>query len=307
VKETSVVTVAVPAPTDVESFEPPPAAPLENTRGNTVEITIKLGPDENGGLKLISATALGQDGRHSLPLRPLALEAPRQAQTLASVAEPKARGRSFWFAPLLILAALVLGFAVRAGWGRIWPEAPPQAKAATKSLAEEIIRGESQGDAKARNPHSSAAGLAQFVDGTWLDLVRRRRPDIAAGLSPKQILRLRADPQLARFMTDRYVEENALLLARRGLPATPGSLYLAHFAGPGGAAAILAAPENADAATVIANADRRAGVTREKILSGNPFMRNFTAKDLKEWAELKMQNASLGAGTFPEKTASSSD
>jgi len=302
-----VVTVADPALTDMASFEPPLAAPLETTRGKAVEITIRLGPDENGGLKLLSATALGENGRLSVPFPALAPTATSKAQSLPPVARPKARGNSFRWSPLLILAALILGFAVRAGWGRIWPEAPPPAKAATKNLTDQIILGESQGDAKARNPHSSAAGLAQFVDGTWIDLVRRRRPDIAAGLSPKQILRLRADPQLARFMTDRYVEENALLLARRGLQATPGSLYLAHFAGPGGAAAILEAPENADAATVIANADRRAGVTREKILSGNPFMRNFTAKDLKEWAELKMQNVSLGVRAPPVKTASSSD
>lgn len=306
-QELPAVTVANSALTDMASLEPPSAAPLKTRRGKAVEITIRLGPDESGGIKLLSATALGEDGRLSLPIRALSPPPPCKAQALSPIARPSAGLRSFWLTPLLVVAALILGFAVRAGCGRIWPEAPPQAKAATKRLADRIILGESQGDAKARNPHSSAAGLAQFVDGTWLDLVRRRRPDIAAGLSPKQILRLRADPQLARFMTDRYVEENALLLARRGLPATPGSLYLAHFAGPGGAAAILGAPENADAATVIANADRRAGVTREKILSGNPFLRNFTAKDLKEWAELKMQNVSLGAGALPEKTASSSD
>jgi hypothetical protein len=53
--------------------------------------------------------------------------------------------------------------------------------------------------------------------------------------------------------------------------------------------------EDADAASVIANVDVRPGVTRDKILNGNPFMKNFTAKDLKTWAELKMQGLNLAS------------
>ena len=45
----------------------------------------------------------------------------------------------------------------------------------------------------------------------------------------------------------------------------------------------------------IANVDVRPGVTREKIVNGNPFMKNFTAKDLKTWAELKMQGLNLAS------------
>jgi hypothetical protein len=108
-------------------------------------------------------------------------------------------------------------------------------------------------------------------------------------------LELRKDPELSRSMASRYAEDNTSVLVRRGLLVTPGSLYLAHFAGPAGAGAILTAPEDADAASVIANADVRPNVTRDKILNGNPFMKNFTAKDLKTWAELKMQGLNLAS------------
>ncbi|HYA79304.1 MAG TPA: transglycosylase SLT domain-containing protein [Methylocystis sp.] len=172
-----------------------------------------------------------------------------------------------------------------------------------KTFVDQIVLSESQGNPAAKNLNSSAMGLGQFVDGTWLDLVKRHRPDIAASRNEKQILELREDPELSRFMTGRYVEQNMSMLAKRGLPVTPASLYLAHFAGPGGAAAILAAPENADAATVIANVDRRPGVTREKIVSGNPFMKNFTAKDLRNWADLKMQRLKFNASAGDEKSA----
>lgn len=100
---------------------------------------------------------------------------------------------------------------------------------------------------------------------------------------------MRKDPQLSREMTARYVEQNTSIMMKKGLPVTPGSLYLAHFAGPGGAAAILSAPEDVDAATVIASLDAHPNRTRGKIVNGNPFMKGFTVKDLKNWAHLKMQ------------------
>ena len=79
------------------------------------------------------------------------------------------------------------------------------------------------------------------------------------------------------------------------LPSFLGSLYLAHFAGPAGAAAFRTAPEDADAESVIANVDMRPRVTRDKILTGNPFMKSLTAKDLRTWAELKMQGLNLAS------------
>ena len=312
-----VVTVADPAPTDLARPELSPveekalasgqSKTVEAARGKTLEIRIRLAPDEDGVLKLLSATDLHVVAPVFPPLRALAPLAPSGEQKLAPTSKTPARRRRFRLSPILFLAALMMGFAVRALYGRVGPVAPPQPKMSTRALADQIILGESQGDGGAKNPHSSAAGFAQFVEGTWLDLVKKHRPDIAAGLNPKQILQLRGDPYLARFMTDRYLEQNALLLSRRGLQTTPGSLSLAHFAGPSGAAAILAAPENADAATVIANADRRAGVTRQKILSGNPFMKNFTAKDLKDWAELKMESLSFNRAATEEKSAVSND
>jgi hypothetical protein len=63
------------------------------------------------------------------------------------------------------------------------------------------------------------------------------------------ILKLRRDADLAREIAARFTEGNAEMLRRRGLPVTPGTLYLAHFAGGAGAVAILLADEQADAAS----------------------------------------------------------
>jgi hypothetical protein len=89
-------------------------------------------------------------------------------------------------------------------------------------------------------------------------------------------------------MVARFAEGNAAVLVRRCLPVTPGTLYLAHFAGGAGAAAVLSAPNHADAATTMAEADSTGRATREAIVTANPFLEEFTVADLKSWADHKM-------------------
>ena len=74
---------------------------------------------------------------------------------------------------------------------------------------------------------------------------------------------------------------------------TPGTLYLAHFAGPAGAVAILSALENADAALVMARADATGRTKRETLITANPFLSRFTVADLRSWADRKMRPTEL--------------
>jgi hypothetical protein len=71
---------------------------------------------------------------------------------------------------------------------------------------------------------------------------------------------------------------------------TPGTLYLTHFAGPAGAVAVLSVSENADAASLMASADATGRTTREKLVNANPFLRELTVGDLKNWANRKMRS-----------------
>ena len=158
---------------------------------------------------------------------------------------------------------------------------------AAGTVASRIVVVESNGDAKAKNKLSSATGAGQFLDGTWLDMIRAHRPDLAQG-SNAEILALRFDPRISREMVARFAEQNAVMLANRCLPVTPGTLYLSHFAGGAGAAAVLSAPEHADAASTMANADSTGRSTREMIVKANPFLASYTVADLKSWADRKM-------------------
>ncbi len=106
-------------------------------------------------------------------------------------------------------------------------------------------------DAKASS--SSATGLFQFIDDTWLTMVRRYGPSHGLGEQARKlesgnatpgdradILKLRKDPQIATRMAAEFASENARALQAAGTPQVGATeLYLAHFLGAGGAAKFL--------------------------------------------------------------------
>ncbi len=153
--------------------------------------------------------------------------------------------------------------------------------------SDNITWAESRGKTNAQAKTSSALGLGQFVKGTWLDMIRRYRPDLAQGKSDAEILELRKDADISKEMTRRYAQENEAKLRQAGIPVTPGSTYLMHFAGPSGGIALM----NADPNTPV-----------ESILSGqaikaNPFLQGKTASWVIAWANKKMADAAKSSVT----------
>lgn len=147
-----------------------------------------------------------------------------------------------------------------------------------EGVANKIIGAESGGNANAQNPLSSAGGLGQFTDGTWLTTIKRYRPDIAAGRSDDQIIGLKKDGALNKEMTVALTGENADFLSSKGFSVTPGNIYLAHFAGQGGASALLKADPNARVDSVLDAGQVKA----------NPFLKDWTVGQLSAWADKKM-------------------
>jgi hypothetical protein len=161
------------------------------------------------------------------------------------------------------------------------------------SIVDSIISRESGGNPLARNPRSTAFGLGQFIESTWLDTLARHRPDLVGRLSRQELLNLRSDADLSREMVAKLASDNAAALQRAGINPTPGAIYLAHFAGPEGAIRVL----RADAATPVENLLGSAAVT------ANPFLRGKTAADLIAWAESKMGSSQRPSAT-PSRTVS---
>lgn len=141
-------------------------------------------------------------------------------------------------------------------------------------FASAVINAESGGDVNAKNPRSSAEGPGQFIDQTWLSLVKGTRPDLAEGKSDAEILALRKDPALSAQMVDAYAQQNAQALGADGLPTDPGTLYAAHVFGPAGAAALLKAPADAPVADVLG----------QNVVDANPNLAGKTAGEVRQWA-----------------------
>ncbi|MGD9544556.1 MAG: hypothetical protein AB7F41_01250 [Methylocystis sp.] len=272
--------------------------------GRKVEIKINLGFDNQALQNFLSSL---NDTHRLQPQTPeyISLTAPFQDAPFASRRKQADDDQRIGVSPIALILMFVVGFGLKLHFHDI--RFPDQAASSIKSLVDRIVMSESQGIADARNKFSSAVGLGQFVNATWMELIRKHRPDLVGNLSDKDILDLRKDPDLSREMTARYVEQNTSILMKKGLPVTPGALYLAHFAGPGGAAAILSAPEEVDAATVIASVDGQPAKTRDKIVTGNPFLKGFTVKDLKNWANLKMQGIRMEFGAAADENPARRD
>ena len=149
------------------------------------------------------------------------------------------------------------------------------------ALLDQILQAESGGNPLAKNPRSSATGLGQFISSSWLDILAKHRPDLTTGRSPEEILALRNDPELSKAMTGAYAGDNAKMLQQAGLPVNPGTVYLAHFAGPKGAVDIL----KSDPATPVEN------ILGGAAMKANPFLSGMTVADLKRWASFKVGGA----------------
>ena len=121
-------------------------------------------------------------------------------------------------------------------------------------LLQTAIR-ESSLNPEAKAPTSSATGLFQFLDSTWLQVMKQEGPRLgyqqyadaiqmdADGdfyipdkALRKDVLALREDPQIASDMAAAYTRSNGeYLLEKFGRMPSAGELYIAHFLGAQGA------------------------------------------------------------------------
>jgi len=113
----------------------------------------------------------------------------------------------------------------------------------------------------ARSGASSAAGLFQFVEQTWLSTLKAHgakhgyaryaeliakgadgRFHVADGEARRAVMDLRLDPHAASLMAGELTSDSAAYLkGRTGRQPTAGELYAAHFLGPQGSARLIEA------------------------------------------------------------------
>ncbi|WP_321339641.1 hypothetical protein [Breoghania sp.] len=123
---------------------------------------------------------------------------------------------------------------------------------------------ESNFDASAKAKGSSATGLFQFIESTWLETVKTsgaahglgeyadditQRSDgsytVSSAARRREILDLRKDPEIASMMAGELTRKNATYLeSKLGREASDGELYAAHFLGAGGASKLIRLAES---------------------------------------------------------------
>jgi len=146
-----------------------------------------------------------------------------------------------------------------------------------------IIQIESGGRPTIKARTSTATGLGQFLNKTWLDTVKVHRPDVMKGRTQAQILALRTEPRFAVEMLARFTEDNQRVV---GMSCTPGDLYLAHFLGAETAQRVYAADPNADVEPLVGKSAVNANAS---VLKGK------TAGQVRAWAARRMRE-SAGRG-----------
>jgi hypothetical protein len=131
---------------------------------------------------------------------------------------------------------------------------------------------ESSLDPTASAKTSSARGLFQFIESTWLSMMKEEGPKFGLGgyaasieagpsgqyfvrdpIARAHILKLREDPEVSSVMAGALAKRNSDDLSRTlGRKPTGGELYLAHFLGASGAKRLISLQRNNPGASAAA-------------------------------------------------------
>jgi len=131
-----------------------------------------------------------------------------------------------------------------------------------------VKKQESDGKSTAKNPRSSATGIFQFTKGTWTTIANSSAGR-AAGIQSWSKGRFDDKQQLAamRILT----RQNASILKKNGVQVSGGTLYMAHFLGPGRAVEVMQLPAGTKSSSAFTEAE----------LEANPFLKKHTAGTFK--------------------------
>lgn len=161
---------------------------------------------------------------------------------------------------------------------------------------------ESSLKANAQSNTSSAGGLFQFVDQTWLGLVKNHgakyglssmagaiaiAPDgryrAATDADRQAILALKKDPQISALMAGEYARSSqSSMEASLGRPVCGGELYAAHFLGADSACKLIRASQSAPATNAAQLFPQAAAANRNVFF--HPDGSAKTAREVYDWA-----------------------
>ena len=140
-------------------------------------------------------------------------------------------------------------------------DASPQAFPMEEFL-DRLMAAESGGRLYKKNPRSTALGPFQFIESTFLFVVKRHFPSELTGLSERQVLALRTDMVFSRRAAAAYVNDLMSALKDSGLPVTTANVRLAFLVGPLAAIRVLTTRPDQPLRRVLS----------AKAIAANPYM-----------------------------------
>ncbi len=165
-----------------------------------------------------------------------------------------------------------------------------------------VARPESMGDIYAANPKSNARGIWQIMPDTYTQYIPKH-PELAHANGYGQP-RFNPYNNALAAMEETIANEKTLNRhVKTEFQLTDGTRYLAHFAGGGGASSLINAPADTSitkllsAATIAQNEDVRLNMSNGK----EKYFKDFTAGDLRVWANQKMDQPVDYEGMTTEK------
>jgi hypothetical protein len=178
---------------------------------------------------------------------------------------------------------------------------------------------ESSLKANAQSNTSSAGGLFQFLDQTWLGLVKNHgakyglasqagaitmAPDgryhAATDADRQTILALKKDPQISALMAGEYARSaQSTMEVSLGRPVCGGELYAAHFLGPDSACKLIRTSQSAPATSAAQLFPQAASANRNVF-----FHADGSAKSVREVYDWALQQP---GGSAPVPSAAAID
>src|SRR3954468_13603915 len=167
----------------------------------------------------------------------------------------------------------------------------------------------------AQSHTSSAAGLFQFIDQTWLGLVkdhgaRHGLSGFAAAITrdgagryhapdgmKDAILSLRGDPNISALMADEYARSTeGAMRASLGREVCGGELYAAHFLGPDAACKLIRLAGSDPGASAVAQFPQAASANKGVFLHADGTPKSV--REVYDWA--LRQPGSAGTARIPQ-------
>jgi Transglycosylase SLT domain len=177
---------------------------------------------------------------------------------------------------------------------------------------------ESRFDPTAKAGTSSATGMFQFLDQTWLDVVRTEGARLGLGQEAaaisrqgtrltvsdpalrQKIMGLREDPTVSSMMAGAFAARNGQQLGQAlGRKPSEGELYIAHFMGPSGARDLIKMNADSPRSSAAAAFPDAAGANRSVF-----FDKSGRARSVGEvYANLTTPFAATAVAGLPAETA----